>query len=224
MTPTPIRRALALLAGTVLLAACGEDPAAPQPDPNRGTDSFDTNTLASYAPYSDAAPAPSWAVAGGELVGTGVANQAVLVRTGASFVNGYVEATSVRADDGGLVLRFVSPTNYYLLAFRDDSAEAPRGQQNLALYHHDGMAYNQMWTADVSWARGTQHVIRLEASGNLLRVYFDGALKAEITPGTAVNDPNPSVAAGGVGVRHFGFAPTWVTRVQSFTWHSYDTL
>jgi hypothetical protein len=211
--------ALALsLAAVAVLPACGNSTGA---DLNGGSDSFDTNTLPSYASYSDGGGA-SWTVAGGELVGVGPANQTVLVRREVGFADGWVEAVSPRADDGGLVLRFAGPTNYYLLAFRDDSAESPRGFDNLAVYHHSGTAYNQMWTRNVAWPRGTPHTVRFEAAGAKLRVYFDGELQGELTPSPAINDPDPYLGPGAVGVRHFGFDAGWVTRFDRFAWDGTD--
>lgn len=212
-----LKLALALAAAAALPACSGSSTA---PDPNRGSDSFSANTLPSYAAYSDGSQ--NWTVTGGELVGTGPANQSVLVRPEVGFADGWVEAVSPRADDGGLVLRFASPTNYYLLAFRDDSAESPRDFDNLAVYHHSGGAYNQMWTRNVAWPRGTPHTIRFEAAGATLRVYFDGQLQGEMTPGPTINDPDPYLGSGAAGVRHFGFNAGWVTRFSDFTWHGMD--
>jgi len=205
------------LAAVAVLPACGNSTA---PDPNRGSDSFATNTRPSYLSFSDGGA--NWTVAGGELVGAGPANQSVLVRPEVDFTDGWVETVSSRADDGGLVLRFAGPASYYLLTFRDDSAESPRDVDNLAVYHHSGAAYNQMWTGNVTWPRGTPHTVRFEAAGAKLRVYFDGQLQGELTPGPTINDRDPYLGPGAVGVRHFGFNAGWVTRFDRFAWHGAD--
>jgi hypothetical protein len=182
----------------------------------RGEDTFDRNTLARYTGYTDGGE--HWRVLGGSLVGTGPAVQSVLVRNGREMADGWVEAVSPRADDGGLVLRFASPRDYYLLAFRDDAAPPPRGEHNLALYHHVGTAYHELWHADVRWRRGTTHTVRFEARGPRLRAYFDGALAGEVTPSPAANDPAPSEAPGGFGVRSYGADTGWVNKFAVFRW------
>jgi hypothetical protein len=183
-------------------------------------DSFSSNTLSSYSSHTDGGA--NWAIAGGQLIGTGPAIQSVLVRNGVSFTDGWVEAVSPGADDGGLVLRYVSGTNYYLLAFRDDGAPSPRGSMNLAVYHHINDEYDQMWVHDVSWPVGTTHTIRFEAAGGTLKVYFDGAQQVILSPSPMINDPAPYFGAGGIGIRHYGAEPTWVTTFDEFRWHSND--
>lgn len=183
-------------------------------------DSFSTNTLASYSSYSDGGA--NWTIAGGQLVGTGPANQSVLVRSGVSFTDGWVEAVSPGADDGGLVLRFRNSSDYYLLAFRDDAAPDPRGVYNLAMYHHNGPDYDQMWVGNVSWPRGSVHTVRFEAEGQVLRVYFDGVMQTELIPSPPVNDPVPYYGEGGIGIRHYGATAGWVSTFDEFRWHSTD--
>lgn len=218
-TANTLRTTLAAASLTVLFAACASNSTGP--GPAHGTDPFDHNTLPSYTAFTDGG-VTNWAIGGGELVGSGVSDQGVLLRGGTTFTDGWVETASTRADDGGLVLRFAGPTNYYLLAFRDDSAEVPRGAQNLAVYHRDGSAYNEMWNGNLGWPRGSRHTIRFEAAGSKLRVYFDGAQQVELSPTPGINDPHPYFGAGGVGVRHFGFTQPWTTRLESFTWQSTD--
>src|SRR5687767_10171271 len=85
-----------------------------------GWEAFGPHSLAAYVAYPD--HGERWRIDAGELVGRGPAIQAVLIRQEVWFEEGWVEATSSRADDGGLVLRYRSPGDYYLLAFRDDDA------------------------------------------------------------------------------------------------------
>jgi hypothetical protein len=189
-------------------------------DAPTSTDPFDSqSTLAqNYTAYSDGAQ--NWSVSGGRLIASGANNQSVLIRNGVSFTDGWVEATSTQAADGGLVLRFKNATDYYLLAFRDDSASDIRSVRNLALYHHTGSAYHEMWDANVTWARGTSHVVRFESAGQKFNIYFDGALVAAVTPSPGINDPFPTTGAGGVGVRAYGDDTSWTTFFDSFSWHA----
>jgi hypothetical protein len=211
------RTTIAALALLALVACKGStDPDPPPPDYQE--DTFSSNTLSSYTGYSDGGA--NWGISDGLLTGAGPANQSVLIRNGVTLTDAWVETISQSADDGGLVLRFQSATNYYLLAFRDDAAPSPRGLENLAVYHHDGSAYNEMWVKDVSWLPGTQMTIRFEAVGNKLRVYLNGALQVELTPSPAINDPNPYLGPGGVGVRHYGADASWITRFETFRWRA----
>ena len=209
----------ALLAAALLALAACKGSTDPDPDPAlaAGEDRFDTPSLTSYTPYTDGGY--DWSIQGGALVGTGPGIQAVLIRNGTAMADGWVETVSSGADDGGLVLRFQDGTHYYLLAFRDDGAPFPRGGENLAVYHHVGSAYHQMWVEDLSWPRGTSHVIRFEAAGNLLRVYFDGVQRVELGLSPVINDPTPYTGSGGVGVRYYGQDGSWITRFDNFRWN-----
>jgi hypothetical protein len=186
---------------------------------NNPFDPFDKDDVASsYTAYADGG-APRWVIANGRLEGVGPADQAVLIRKHVSFADGWVEAKSTRADDGGLVLRFQGANDYYLLAFRDDAAPIPRGTLNLAMYHHVNGEYDEMWRDGVYWARGTTHTIRFEAHGDSLKAFFDGELRGAIAPSPQTNDPFPYTGAGGVGVRQYGGDSTWISTFESFRWH-----
>jgi hypothetical protein len=118
------------------------------------------------------------------------------------------------ADDGGLVLRFSDNQNYYLLAIRDDWAPFPRNIDNLQIYKRTGAGqggFVSMWRKDVTWPRGVPHVIRFEAHGNRLTVYFDAR---EV--GT-VSDPS-HLTGEGIGVRHYGSDASWITRYRRVSW------
>lgn len=210
------RIALIPLATLLALGACRSSTHSSPPPYSE--DPFDQNTLPSYASYTD--NGANWQIQGGALIGTGPADQSVLVRNGESMADGWVETVSSRADDGGLVLRFVNQSNYYLLAFRDDAAPPPRGSYNIALYHHVNGEYDEIARADVAWTRGTTHTIRFQAAGATFSVYFDGLLVGTVTPTPQLNDPAPYTGAGGFGVRHFGADPAWITRFETFRWHN----
>jgi hypothetical protein len=175
-----------------------------------GGDGFSRNSLGSYRQPSDGGA--RWTLAGGTLVGSGPAIQSVLVRKDAIFADGWVETVSSRADDGGLVLRVRDNGDYYLLAFRDDQAPEPRGTLNLAIYHHVGTAYHEMWSTGVAWPRGSRHTIRFEA--------VDQERRGEVQATARANDPAPYTGPGRVGLRHYGDDPGWVTRFDSFRWQA----
>lgn len=182
-----------------------------------GEDRFDTEaSLERYQPYSDGAE--KWTVLGGSLLGIGPADQSVLIRRDVTMANGWVEAVSPRADDGGLVLRFRAPDDYYLLAFRDDAAPEPRGAFNLALYHHVGREYHEIRRAEIRWTRGTSRTIRFEAEGARFRAYVDGEPVMDVVPTPLSNDPAPATGPGGVGVRNYGADPRWITKISTFRW------
>jgi len=209
-----LRSAVAAVCVAGALSGCksSTEPAAPT------SDDFSTNSLDKYALSSGAGG--TWSVTGGALLATGAADQVVFVRKSVSFADGSVEAVSSRADDGGIAMRFLSADNYYMLAFRDDGAPFPRGTENLALYHRVNGAYDAMKYINVSWPRGTTHTVRLEAAGTTFKVYFDGTVVGTVVASPDVNDPAPSTAAGGVGVRAYGADATWVTSFDSFRWNS----
>jgi hypothetical protein len=183
-----------------------------------GEDRFDLDSRQEYAGYSEGGA--NWSVDDGRLIGSGPARQSVLLRRGVRAADGWVETESSRADDGGLVLRFVDASDYYLLAFRDDQAPAPRGERNLALYHHEHGRYDEMWSRDVDWPRGTLRRIRFSADGPRLRVELDGVSLVTHKPAQGWNDASPSSAAGGMGMRHYGADAGWITHFEVFRWHT----
>lgn len=187
-----------------------------EPRHRTGEDEFDRNTLPFYQQRSDGGS--HWAILDGTLVATGPAMQSVLLRNDAAFADGWVETVSSRADDGGLVLRARENGDYYLLAFRDDGAPDPRGALNLALYHHVGPEYREMWNLDVPWLRGSRHTIRFEAVGDRLRVYWDGERRADILAGKRLNEPAPYSGPGRAGLRHYGADARWITSFDVFRW------
>ncbi|HET7462625.1 MAG TPA: hypothetical protein VFJ82_15330 [Longimicrobium sp.] len=186
------------------------------PTNHTGRDDFSRNSLADYRQRSDGGS--HWAILDGTLVATGPANQSVLLRNEARLADGWVETVSSRADDGGLVLRARENGDYYLLAFRDDQAPDPRGSLNLALYHHLGSAYRELWNEDVAWPRGSRHTIRFEARGEWLSVFFDRELRAAVHAEARGNDPAPYTGPGGAGLRHYGADARWITSFDSFRW------
>ena len=152
-------------------------------------DPFDTNTLGSYTLYNTTG---AWSIVGGYLNGSAAARQSVVIRNGATIANGYVETVTDQASDGGLVLRFQSSGNYYLLAIRDDSRF---GYANLEMYRASGGAFTRIaGPVDLSFVRGANKTFRFEASGSTLKAYMDGAVVLTATDATWVS--------GGFGLRH----------------------
>ncbi len=193
----------------LLLAAGACSPT--EPGPPEGTDDFSRNTLGSYDLVALGAPG-DWEIRGGSLRATGPADQSVLIRKGETFLDGWVETRSTRADDGGLVLRFAGESQYYLLAFRDDAAPPPRGDLNLAVYRRVGTEFTELARRDIDWPRGEGRTIRFEAAGAVLRVLVDGVLIGE------VEDPVAALPAGRPGLRHYGATDAWETQFEVFQW------
>lgn len=200
----------ALLLAALSLAAACEGSTDPDPDPAQGWDTFSTNSLDAYDLVGIGEPG-SWQIGGGVLTAAGPADQNVLVRKDDRFGNGYVEAISSRADDGGLVLRFTSESSYYLLAFRDDEAPSPRNLMNLAIYRRANSEFRELATRDIIWPRGASRTIRFEAEGETLRGYVNGAMVIEVTG-------EVMLAPGRFGVRHFGYDAGWITTFDRMSW------
>ena len=168
-------------------------------------DTFDTDTTAQYTQYSDAAA--TWAISGGELVATG-GTQSVFIRNGTSYTDVAIEADINTADNGGLVLRFIDNSNYYLLVLVDDSGIAP--SKNLEIYKRAGGTFASLAFADISWPRGTGKKVRFQASGTTLTAFVDGQQVASATD-------SAHAGPGGVGMRN-NTAGGNVAKFQAFRW------
>ena len=93
--------------------------------------------------------------------------------------------------DGGLVLRFQSSGNYYLLAKRDDSLF---GYANLEIYKAvNGVFTSLSGQVDINFPVGTSREISFQAVGNVLKAYDDGVVMATVTDNT--------YSSGGIGLR-----------------------
>lgn len=177
-------------------------------------DLFSTNTLERYEAFS-AQPA-TWRIRGGVLAGEGEVFHGALIRRDVAIGDGWVETTSVKSDDGGLIVRFQDNENYYMLGFRDDDAPPPRGERNLQLYRRSGEGFEDLSLEDIDWPRGTRRTIRLAVEGATLRVYVDGRLRHEW------RDPHAPLPPGRIGVRHHGEHGSWITTFDSFRWSQSD--
>ena len=209
----PLSRPLVIATLTVLLGCSGSpsEPPPVGPQPQQGEDTFSTNSLNRYDAHG--ARPSTWEIQSGTLSASGYALQSVLIRKDVSMADGWVETTSSRADDGGLVMGFQDNENYYLLAFRDDSAPAPRGWRNLALYKRRGPSeFTEVWTLDIVWPRGTPRTFRLELDDARLRVFVDGSVV-----GTWIDDLEAPLT-GGIGVRHYGDNDAWEARFEVLRW------
>ena len=154
-------------------------------------DLFDIDTTAKYTQVADAAG--TWAVSGGELVATG-GTQAHFIRNAVSFKDGWVEADMNHAHDGGLVLRFVNNSNYYLAALSDDSGSAPT--ENVRIFKRVGGTYTQLGSSvNIAWTRGVSKTFRFQAVGTTIQVFVDGVSQLSVTD-SAIAGP------GGVGIRN----------------------
>jgi hypothetical protein len=155
-------------------------------------DNFETNTLGLYKQYSDV-PA-SWAIEGGVMTASGTGKQSHLIRNDVVFQDGWVEAEMDRADEGGLVLRFVDPGNLYLLSIHDDGSLL--GQRNVEIFRRRAGSFELLaYGRDIHWPRGMVRTVRFEVVGSSLRGYVDGELAIQATD-TSISGP------GGVGMRY----------------------
>lgn len=177
-----------------------------------GEDRFDANTLPEYVQHADSAA--SWTVAQGTLTASGYGIHSVLIRSGVAIRDGWVETTSDHIDDGGLVLRFQDNRNYYLLALRDDSSPSPRPNENLKLYKRVDGFFDQLWSKDLDWPRGTSRTVRFEAVGTQLNISVDGV------PVASVEDPS-AIVRGGVGLRHYGDSAAWTSTYDLLRWRPF---
>ncbi|HKP76096.1 MAG TPA: hypothetical protein VJT67_11180 [Longimicrobiaceae bacterium] len=196
----------ACTAALLALAAC-DHPNDPRVE---ATDGFGSNTLDVYTVFSDVGD--GWSIANGELVGTGPATESNLLWNGVAFDNGWVEAESRRVDDGGLILKWIDNLNYYRLAIRDDSTRTGSAQ-NLVLVHRSGGGETTLGSKDVTWPRGTLHIVRFEAVGTKFIVYFDGVAQFEATEGAG------ALTAGRFGLRNNAANGSWANTYDTFRWH-----
>lgn len=203
-----MKRASIASAATLLLALAACDH--PNDPRIEATDGFGTNSLDVYEVVTDGGS--GWSIDNGELIGTGPATHSLLLWNGYSFVDGWVEAESRRADDAGLVLRLVDRQNYHVLVFRDDGAPGGLGTQNLAIMRRSGGTFTTLWSGDVAWPRNTVHRVRFEAAGSRLIAYFDGAAQGEVT------DAATAQVGGRYGLRHNGADAAWVSTFDLFRW------
>ncbi|HEX8904436.1 MAG TPA: hypothetical protein VF771_06325 [Longimicrobiaceae bacterium] len=148
--------------------------------PPSGTGGFPSGDLANFTIYNSAS---AWSIQNGYLTAGSNVLQSIALRNGVTVSDGWVETETDQALDGGLVLRSQNNAgNHYLLAIRDDGRYSAA---NLQIYK----AVNGTYTAltgqiDKSFARGTNHKIRFEASGTTLKAYWDGTLVATVTDAT----------------------------------------
>lgn len=196
-------RAIPVLCASLLLATC-----IPFVRPGAvRQERFGADALARWSAHADEGHA--WRVADRGLEGSGRQIQGVLVLRGQEMRDGWVEAETSHADDGGLVMGFRDNGNYLLLAIRDDAAPYPRGAENLKLYRRRNGRYETLWEADVRWRRGEPRVVRMEARDGRITVLLDGE---------PVGSVHEAVPAGGFGLRHYGGSKRWRVRYDAFRW------
>jgi hypothetical protein len=199
------RAFLACTAALLALAAC-DHPNDPRVE---ATDGFGSNTLDVYSVAADSGN--GWSIADGELIATGPARNSLLLWNGIAIADGWVEGDSRRAEDIGLVMKYVDISNYYVLAMRDDSTRTGLPTQNLALIRRAGGTFTTLMSKDVAWPRGTMHTVRFETVGTTYTAYFDGVAQFAVTGGTAL--------PGRFGLRHDSPTSAWVSTFDTFRWH-----
>lgn len=202
------RAFLACTAALLALAAC-DHPNDPRVE---ATDGFGANTLDVYSVYSDD-EGNGWSIDNGELIGVGPVVESNLLWNGIAFANGWVEADSRKADDGGLILKWHDPLDYYRLAMRDDSTRTGQPTQNLVLVRRVGGLETTLGSKDVTWPRGTLHTVRFETTGTKFIVYFDGVEQFEVTEGAGAS------SAGRFGLRNNGPTAAFTNTYDTFRWH-----
>jgi hypothetical protein len=202
------RAFLACTAALLALAAC-DHPNDPRVE---ATDGFGSNTLDVYTVYSDD-DGSGWSIANGELIGVGPVIESNLLWNGIAFPNGWVEAESRKADDGGLILKWLGPLDYYRLAMRDDSTRTGQPTQNLVLVRRAGGLETTLGSKDVTWPRGTLHTVRFETVGSKFIVYFDGVEQFQVTEGAN------AASAGRFGLRNNGPTAAFINTYDTFRWH-----
>lgn len=183
-----IRRSLLFCClSALVLTGCKSSTGGPEPEVTN--DAFTSNTLGRYTIYNTP---EAWSIADGYLRAGVTAQQSVVIRTGAALANGWVETETDSAADGGLVLRFTGPGNYYLMAIRDDSYF---GYANLEIYRAAGGEFTRIGgPVDVPFPPGTRNTFRFQANGSTLTGYMNGSV--------AVQASDATYASGGYGLRH----------------------
>ena len=168
-------------------------------------DPFDSNSGAYYTQHGDVIG--TWVISASELVATSGTNS-LFIRNDQLLADGAIEADINHCQDGGLILRFVDNSNYYLLLLSDDSGAAPSA--NIRIYKRVAGTFTQLGsTADITWTRGPNKTIRFSAIGTTLKAFADGVEVISVTD-SAFAGP------GGFGMRnHTNFAQT---RFQAFRW------
>ena len=170
-----------------------------------GIDPFDNDSTAQYTQSSDSAA--TWAISGGELVATG-GTQSVFIRNGTSYTDVAIEADVNHAHDGGLVLRFVDNSNYYLLALSDDSGAQPT--LNLRFFKRVAGTFTAITAGtNTTWARGTSKTVRFSIAGTTLKAFLDGVETVSATD-------SAHAGPGGVGMRNNTAAQS--SKFQAFRW------
>lgn len=166
-------------------------------------DTFDVDSTSQYTQFADVSG--TWSIASGELTATG-GTQSVFIRNGTSYSDVKIEADVNQTHDGGLVLRFVNNSNYYLATVSDDSGVEPT--QNVRIFKMVSGSFTQLGQADITWTRGTSKTVRFEAAGTSLKAFVDGAQVISVTDAA-------HAGPGGVGMRNNA---STATKFQAFRW------
>lgn len=154
-------------------------------------DTFSTNDNSSYT--STCRPGGS---TGSDIWDTG--NSRLTIGTGSNYIKYYSSIQSANidimldtqyADCSGLVWRLTDTSNFYELDIYDASSNA--GNTNIIqLYKVVSNVKTQIGTnATISFARGTQHRIRVVHSGTSITVHFDGV--------SVISTTDSSISASG---------------------------
>lgn len=155
----------------------GFSPWSSEADPIR--DNFENNMLWKYTLSSDSPG--TWNMQQGQLQGGGGVQSLRLVP---NILAADVKLTlqGYYIDDGGMILRYLDNSNYYLLTMADLSSS---GAGTFRIYKRVGGSFTQI-SADihVSFPRFSIHEFSFEAVGNTLNVYMDGVVVGSATDST----------------------------------------
>ncbi|HEX3033074.1 MAG TPA: Ig-like domain-containing protein [Bacillota bacterium] len=163
-------------------------------------DHFLNSGVNNYKEYADT-PATSWVIDGANTKLTATAGtQAVFTKQG-FYATDVDMQSGMSANNGGLVARFKDNNNYYVLCAGDDAGalQTTLGW-NLGIYKRVSGTFSKLASADVTWAAGTQQMVRFTVVGNTLEAYYNGVRVI-----TAVD--TSITGAGMVGLRNNNAAP-----------------
>lgn len=178
-------------------------------------DDYDFDTSGNYTSNSNLNSLGTWTwdTANGRITGTG-GTEAILEYTPSGknkFQQGYIEAVLDTADSAGVVMRWVDVNNSYRVEVWD--ASATTGTPNtLAFIYRKAGVETVVATASISFTRGTQHLVHLEAQGHTpinpytsVTVQFDGVtvLSLQDSSGPQSGGLGALYQSGSVGGRFY---------------------
>jgi len=124
------------------------------------------------------------------------ASQSVLHVASATLLNGYVETRTDHVGDGGLVLRYVDDSNYYLATIQPST-----GADAVRFYKRVGGAFTLISSHALGWTDGDMKDFRFEVSSNQLVFYMDSAGQLSSSSVVCTASDDALLQGGAVGLR-----------------------